>query len=54
MKSGWFSVRIGLYQGVVISLFKIYIDSSVKNVNVRMLGRSLSLINFDDREWKIN
>ena len=54
--SEWFSVRVGLRQGCVMSpwLFNIYMVSVVRKVNARMLGRSLSLVNSDDREWKIN
>ena len=29
-------------------------DGVVREVNVRMLGASFSLVNSDDREWKIN
>ena len=29
-------------------------DGVVREVNVRILGRSLSLVNADDSKWKIN
>ena len=35
-------------------LFNIYMDGVGKKVNARILGRSLSLVNSDNGEWKIN
>ena len=35
-------------------LFNIYVDGMIRKINARMFSRSLSLVNSDDREWKIN
>ncbi len=53
MLSDWFPVRIGLRQGCVMSpwLFNVYMDGAVREVHARMLGRTLSLVNADGREW---
>ena len=32
----------------------IYLDGMTREGNARMLGRDLSLVNSDDREWKIS
>ncbi len=50
--SDWFSVRIGLRQGCVMSpwLFNVYMDGIVREVHARLLGRGLSLVNADGRE----
>ncbi len=50
--SDWFPVRVGLRQGCVMSpcLFNFDLDGVVREVNARMLGRSLSLVNADGRE----
>ena len=52
----WVLVRVGLRQGCVISpwLFNINMNGVVRKVDVGMLDSGLSLVNFDDREWKIN
>ena len=49
--SVWLPVGVGLLQGCGVSpwLFYNYMDGVV-----RVLGRGLSLVNYDDREWKIN
>ncbi len=49
--SDWFSVRVGLQQGCVMSpwLYNVYMDGVVREVNMRKLGRSLSLVNVDSR-----
>ncbi len=35
-------------------MFNIYIDGVVREVNARVLGRSLSLVNADGREWNMS
>ncbi len=35
-------------------MFNVYMDGVVREVNARMLGRSLSLTNGDDREWNLS
>ena len=54
--SEWFPVQVGLRQGCVMSpwLFNIYMDGVVREVNARVLGRGLSLVNEDGREWSLN
>jgi len=54
--SDWFPPRIGLRQGCVMSpwLFNVYMDGVVREVNARMLGKGLSLINADGKEWSLN
>ena len=54
--SEWFPVRVGLRQGCVMSpwLFNLYIDGVVREVNVRVLGRGLKLVDGNDNEWKLN
>ncbi len=56
--SDWFPVRVrvGLRQECVISpwLFNVYMDGVVREVNARMLGRGLSLVNADGRERKLS
>ena len=41
--SEWFPVNVGLRQGCVMSpwLFNVYMDSVVREVNVRVLGKVL-------------
>ena len=53
--SEWFPVRVGLRQGCVMSpwLFNLYIDG-VREVNARVLGRGLKLVDGNDSEWEIN
>ena len=34
--------------------FNIYMDGVVREVNARMMGKELSLVNSDDRGWNIN
>ena len=46
---------MGLRQRCAMSPWlNIYMDGVVREVNARMLGMGLSLVNSDDREWKIN
>ena len=51
--SEWFPVRVGLRQGCVMSpwLFNLYIDGVVREVNARVLGRGLKLVDGNDNEW---
>ena len=50
--SEWFLVRVGLRQGCVMSLwlFNLYIDGVVREVNARVLGRELKLVDANDNE----
>ena len=45
--SGWFPVNVGLGQGCVMSpwLFNAYMNSVVREENVRVLGKGLELLN---------
>ena len=54
--SEWFPVRVGLRQGCVMSpwLFNLYIDGMVTEVNARVLGRGLKLVDGNDSEWELN
>ena len=54
--SEWFLVRVGLRQGCVMSpwLFNLYIDRVVREVNARVLGRGLKLVDGNDNEWELN
>ncbi len=35
-------------------LFNVYMDGAVREVHARMLGRGLSLVNADGREWNLS
>ncbi len=35
-------------------LLNVYMDGVVREVNVRMLGKGLSLVNADSREWNLS
>ena len=54
--SEWFPVRVGLRQGCVMSpwLFNLYIDVVVREVNARVLGRGLKLVDGNDNGWELN
>ena len=54
--SEWFPVRVGLRQGCVMPpwLFNLYIDGVVREVNARVLGRGLKLVDGNDNEWELN
>ena len=54
--SEWFPVRVGLRQGCVMSpwLFNLYIDGVIREVNARVLGRGLKLVDGNDNEWELN
>ena len=54
--SEWFSVRVGLRQGCVMSpwLFNLFIDGVVREVNARVLGRGLGLVDERDYMWELN
>ena len=43
-------------QGCVMSswLFNLYIDGVVREVNARVLGRGLKLVDGNDNEWELN
>ena len=53
---GWFPVRVGLRQGCVMPLwlFNLYIDGVEREVNARVLGRGLELVDGNDSEWELN
>ena len=54
--SEWFPVRVGLRQGCVMSpwLFNLYMDGVVGEVNARVLGRGLKLVDGNENEWELN
>ena len=54
--SEWFPVRVGLKQGCVMSLwlFNLYIDGVVREVNARVFGRGLKLVDGNDNGWGPN
>ena len=54
--SEWFLMRVGLRQGCVMSpwLFNLYIDVVVREVNARVHGRGLKLMDENDNEWELN
>ena len=49
-------MRVGLRQGCVMSpwLFNLYIDGVVREVNARVLGRGLKLLDGNDNEWELH
>ena len=51
-----FPVRVGLRQGCVMSLwlFNLYIDGVVRELNARVLGRGLKLVEWKDNGWELN
>ena len=54
--SEWFPVNVGLRQGCAISpwLFNVYRDGVVREVNVRVLGKRLELLNANGGRFEIN
>ena len=54
--SEWFPVRVGMRQGCVMSpwLFSLYVDGVVREVNARVLGRGLKLVDGNENEWELN
>ena len=54
--SEWFSVREGLRQGCVMLpwLFNLYINGVVREVNARVLGRRLKLVDGNDNRWELD
>ena len=54
--SEWFPVRVELRQECVMLLwlFHLYIDGEVREVNVRVLGRGLKLVDGNDNELELN
>ena len=51
--SEWFPVRVRLRQGCVMLSWpcNLYIDGVVREVNARVLGRGLKLVDENDNEW---
>ena len=47
-------MRVGLRQGCVMWLFNLYIDGVVREVNARVFGRGLKLVDGTDNEWELN
>ena len=54
--SEWFPVNVGLRQVFVMSpsLFDVYMDSVVREVNVRVLGKGLELLSANGGRFEIN
>ena len=54
--SEWFPVNVGLRQGCVMSpwLFNVYMEGVVREVNVRVLGKGLELLNANGGGFEIN
>ena len=54
--SEWFPVNVGLRQGCMMSpwLFNVYIDSVVREVNVRVLRKGLELLSANGGGFEIN
>ena len=54
--SDWFEVKVGLRQGCVMSpwLFNMYMDGVVREVNARVLGRGLELVDRSGGLWEVN
>ena len=54
--SEWFQVKVGLRQGCVMSpwLFNLYIDGVVREVNGRVGGHGLRLLDGNENDWEIN
>ena len=52
----WFPVRVGLRQRCVMLtwLFNLYTDGVIREVNARLLGRWLKLVDWNDNEWELN
>ena len=55
-RSEWFTVKVGLRQGCVMSpwLFNLYIDGVVREVNARVGGRGLKLVDREGNDWEMN
>ena len=53
--SEWFLVNVELRQGCVMSpWFNVYMDGVVREVNVRVLGEILELLNANGGSFEIN
>ena len=52
----WFPVRVGLRQGCVMLLwlFNLHIDGVVREINARVRGRGLKLVDGNDNGWELN
>ena len=53
--SGWFPVNVGLRQGCMMSpwLFTVYMDSVIREVNVRVFGKGLELLSANGGRFEI-
>ncbi len=53
--SAWLPIQVGVQQGYerLSWLFKVSTDGVVREVNTRMLGKGLSLVNANGREWNL-
>ena len=50
--SDWFPVKVWLRQGCVMPPWiSIYVEDVVQEVNARQLGRGLSVLSDDGKEW---
>ena len=54
--SEWFLVNVGVRQGCVMYpwLFNVYMDSVVRELNVRVLRKGLELLSANGSRLKIN
>ena len=54
--SEWFTVKVGLRQGCVMSpwLFNLFMDGVVREVNASVLGRGLELLEASGRSWQLS
>ena len=48
-----FPVNVGLRQGCVMSIYNVYMDGVVQEVNVRVLGRGLELVSANGDRFEI-
>ena len=54
--SEWLPVRVRLRHGCVMLpwLFNMYMDGVVREVNARVLGKGLKLVDGNDNGWDLN
>ena len=54
--SEWFTVKVGLRQGCVMSpwLFNLFMDGVVREVNASVLGRGLELLEASGQSWQLS